>query len=103
MASRTPAATGSPALEAAGVPCGPINKLDEVFADPQVLARGIGRPAASAGRQRAPGREPAQAVGDAGRYPTAPPLLGQHTEEVLAERLGLDGSRVAALRAAGVI
>ena len=36
-----PAATGSQALETVGVPCGPINELDEVFADPQVLARGI--------------------------------------------------------------
>ena len=55
------------ALEAAKVPCGPINDLAEVFADPQVQARGMTvDDAAPAGRRGATGRQPDQAVGDAG-------------------------------------
>src|SRR5262249_20270021 len=92
------------ALEAVGVPCGPINELDAVFADPQVQARGIRfdldpPPAGRVPQVASPLRLSATPVA----YDRAPPLLGQHTEEVLAERLRLDASQIAALRAAGVI
>jgi crotonobetainyl-CoA:carnitine CoA-transferase CaiB-like acyl-CoA transferase len=77
------------ALEAAAVPCGPINRLDEVFADPQVVARGlrIDLPHPLAGTVPLvanPVRFSASPV-DHGR---PPPLRGQHTDEVVAEWLG---------------
>ena len=76
-------------LEAAAVPCGPINRLDEVFADPQVVARGlrIDLPHPLAGKVPLvanPVRFSASPV-DHGR---PPPLRGQHTDEVVAEWLG---------------
>lgn len=92
------------ALEAAGVPCGPINDLAQVFSDPQVLARGlkVDLPHPLAGS--APGvASPLHLSATPVEYRNAPPLLGEHTEQVLAERLGLDGEAIAALRAQGVI
>jgi crotonobetainyl-CoA:carnitine CoA-transferase CaiB-like acyl-CoA transferase len=76
-------------LEAAGVPCGPINRLDEVFADAQVVARGlrIDLPHPLAGS--VPGvANPIQLSASPVVYHSAPPLLGQHTQAVLAEWLG---------------
>jgi formyl-CoA transferase len=92
------------ALEPAGVPCGPINRLDQVFADPQVAARGmrveLPHPLAGTVPQvRAPLR-----MSDAslpGAMP--PPLLGEHTAVVLRERLGLDDATLNELCARGVI
>ncbi|MGF7176485.1 CaiB/BaiF CoA transferase family protein [Azospirillum doebereinerae] len=92
------------ALEAVGVPCGPINDLSAVFADPHVQARNI--------RQDLPhpvlGTVPTVAspihysetplVHD-----TAPPTLGQHTDAVLAEALGLSAADIAELRGKGVV
>jgi len=76
-------------LEAAGVPCGPINRLNEVFADPQVVARGLKlelpHPAfGSVPLVASPIRLSATPV----RYEQAPPLLGEHTAEVLRDWLG---------------
>jgi len=76
-------------LEAAGVPCGPINRLDEVFADPQVVARGlrVDLPHPVAGT--VPGvANPIRLSASPVAYRTAPPLLGQHTDEVLRDWLG---------------
>ena len=92
------------ALEAAGVPCGPINDLAQVFADPQVLARGmrVDLPHPLAGS--APGvASPLRLSATPVEYRNAPPLLGEHTETILAERLGLDGETIAGLLARGVI
>jgi crotonobetainyl-CoA:carnitine CoA-transferase CaiB-like acyl-CoA transferase len=91
------------ALEAAQVPCGAINALDEVFADPQVQARGmttaVDHPLAAGLRLVSSpiklSRTPVQV-----RHP--PPLLGQHTDEVLGE-FGLTAAQIASLRADGVI
>jgi crotonobetainyl-CoA:carnitine CoA-transferase CaiB-like acyl-CoA transferase len=92
------------ALEKAGVPCGPINDLAQVFADPQVLARGLRvelpHPLAGSVPQVA---SPLRLSATPVEYRNAPPLLGEHTETILAERLGLDGEAIAALRAQGVI
>ena len=76
-------------LEAAGVPCGPINRLPEVFADPQVQARGLRidlpHPAfGSVPLVANPIRLSATPV----QYRQAPPTLGEHTEAVLADWLG---------------
>ena len=74
------------------MPCGPINDLAEVFADPQVQARGmtVEMPHPLAGTVP-PGRQPDEAVGDAGRIPAAPPLLGADTARCSRE-FGLDAA-----------
>jgi crotonobetainyl-CoA:carnitine CoA-transferase CaiB-like acyl-CoA transferase len=92
-----------PALEAAKVPCGAINDLNEVFADPQVRERGmtveVPHPLAGSVPLVA---SPLRLSGTPVRYRRPPPLLGQHTDEVLAE-LGIDLARREALRQQGVI
>jgi len=92
------------ALEAAGVPCGPINSLDEVFADPQVAARGmrLEMPHPLAGTVPQIGN-PLRFSATPVAYDRPPPLLGEHTAAVLRERLGIDEARIAALAARGVI
>jgi len=91
------------ALEAAQVPCGPINDLAQVFADPQVKARGmrldLPHPQAGAVPQVAnPLRFSATPVD----YRNAPPPLGADSDAILAE-LGYDSDTIARLRKAGVI
>ena len=91
------------ALEAAKVPCGPINDLADVFADPQVQARAmtVQMPHPLAGSVRlvaSPMKFSATPV----QYRKPPPLLGEHTAEVLRE-LGFDEPELAALRSAGAI
>ena len=92
------------ALEAAGVPCGPINRLDQVFADPQVVARGLrldlAHPLAGTAPQVA---TPIRYSRTPIEYKDAPPLLGQHTASVLRERLGYDDTTIGALAQRGVI
>ena len=90
-------------LEAAKVPCGPINDLAEVFADPQVLEREmtVQMPHPLAGSVRlvaSPMKFSATPV----QYRRPPPLLGEHTDEVLLE-LGLSEAEIAALRSAQAI
>ncbi len=92
------------ALEAANVPCGPINTFDQVFADPQVQERGM---LAEATRPdgvvtRAPAC-PIKMSETPVRAPSAPPALGAHTKEVLQERLGLSAQEVARLSSEGAI
>jgi crotonobetainyl-CoA:carnitine CoA-transferase CaiB-like acyl-CoA transferase len=92
------------AFAEAGLPAGPINDIRQVFEDPQVrhreMAVEVEHP--TAGRVRLPGvpvkfgRTPARVAGP-------PPLLGQHTGEVLREVLGLTDAEVAGLRAAGAL
>ncbi|MFL6700234.1 MAG: CoA transferase, partial [Vitreoscilla sp.] len=79
------------ALESAGVPCGPINRLDQVFADPQVIARGlrIELPHAVAGT--VPGvANPIRLSASPVAYDRGPPVLGEHTTQVLKQWLGVD-------------
>ena len=79
------------ALESAGVPCGPINRLDEVFADPQVRARGlrIDLPHKVAGS--VPGvANPIRMSASPVAYDRGPPVLGEHTAEVLRQWLGVE-------------
>ncbi|KIR14033.1 Succinyl-CoA:(R)-benzylsuccinate CoA-transferase subunit BbsF [Pseudomonas fluorescens] len=91
-------------LEQAGVPCGPINDLAQVFADPQVQARGLAMElphvlAGSVPQVASPIRLSETPV----EYRNAPPLLGEHTLEVLQRVLGLDQAAVTAFREAGVL
>lgn len=91
------------ALEAAKVPCGPINDLDDVFADPQIQARGmtVEMPHPQAGTVRlvaSPMKFSATPV----QYRRPPPLLGEHTAELLRE-FGLDDAAIDALREARAI
>ena len=91
-------------LEQAGVPCGPINNLAEVFADPQIQAREmrIDLPHPLAGS--APGvANPIRLSESPVEYRSAPPTLGQHTEAVLQSLLGLDAAQIEALRDRGVL
>lgn len=92
------------ALEGAGVPCGPINDVAQVFADPQVQFRGlqVHLPHALGGtvpQVASPIRLSATPV----EYRRAPPLLGEHTWEVLTGVLGLLDADVMKLREAGVV
>jgi crotonobetainyl-CoA:carnitine CoA-transferase CaiB-like acyl-CoA transferase len=92
------------ALEPLAVPCGPINKLDQVFADPQVVARGmrVDLPHPLAGtvpQVRAPLVLSATPLS----YDRPPPLLGEHTASVLRETLGLADDAIADLAARNVI
>ncbi len=87
------------ALEARGVPCGPINNLAQVFADPQVQARAmrvdVAHPTAGSVPQV---RHPVRFSGDALAPMTAPPTLGQHTDQVLQDMLGMQSDEIAVLR-----
>ncbi len=91
-------------LEAAGVPCGPINDLAAVFDDPQVRHRGmrVEAPHPLAGTVPMVG-SPLRLSGTPVRAPSAPPLLGEHTREVLTGLLALRDEEVEALRAKGVV
>ena len=91
------------ALEPAGVPCGPINRLDQVFADPQAQARGlrIDLPHPRAGSVPLVAN-PIRMSATPPQYLRPPPLLGEHTAEVLAEWLQLDAARIHDLGEAGI-
>ena len=91
-------------LEAAGVPNGPINDLKQVFEEPQVVARGmkieLEHPLAGKIPLIA---SPMKFSGTPLEHKAAPPVLGQHTEEVLRGLLGMDAAAIARLRSDGVI
>lgn len=91
-------------LEAVGVPCGPINDLAQVFEDPQVQARhlAIELPHVLSGlvpQVASPIRLSATPV----EYRNAPPLLGEHTQEVLQRVLGMTSGVLEGLRKSGVV
>jgi crotonobetainyl-CoA:carnitine CoA-transferase CaiB-like acyl-CoA transferase len=92
------------ALNAEGIPCGPINNIEQVFADPQVQHRGLqleldhpdaGRVASVA--------NPIKMSLTPVEYDRAPPLLGQHTDEVLTRLLGMDAQEVSRLKQDNII
>ncbi len=91
-------------LEALKIGCGPINKLSEVFADPQVVARDmVVEMAHSSGQAVKVIANPVKLSETPANYRIAPPLLGEHTDSVLTRRLGLDAAALAALREKNVI
>ncbi len=86
-------------LEAAKVPCGAINSLDEVFVDPHVQARGMVTHWPHPLQADLPlVSSPIKLEKTPVRTERPPPMLGQHTDEVLTELLGTDPARLAALR-----
>ena len=88
------------ALEALKIGGGPINTLKQVFADPHVQARGcvveMPHVATPAGVKVV--ANPVRLSETPADYRLPPPVLGQHTDEVLRERLGLDGAALTELR-----
>jgi crotonobetainyl-CoA:carnitine CoA-transferase CaiB-like acyl-CoA transferase len=91
-------------LEAAGVANGPINDVEQVFEEPQVKARGVKIELDHPVAGRLPlVASPMRFSGTPLEYRLAPPVLGQHTEEVLRSVLALSEGEVARLRADGVI
>lgn len=91
-------------LEAAGIPCGPINPIDKVVTDPQVLAREmivetrhpVAGPVKMAGA-------PIKMSATPGSIDIPAPMLGQHTAEILQELLGLKADEVEGLRSRQVL
>jgi formyl-CoA transferase len=92
------------ALEAANVPCGPINNMKEVFEDPQVQHRKlrVDLPHATGGTASVV-RSPLRLSETPVEYRLAPPLLGQHTGEVLKDLLGKSADELQRLKAAGIV
>jgi crotonobetainyl-CoA:carnitine CoA-transferase CaiB-like acyl-CoA transferase len=90
-------------LEALKIGCGPINTLSQVFADPHVQARGcvVEMPHAS-GETVQVIANPVRLSATPAAYNSAPPLLGQHTAEVLGGLLGMGEGKIAALREKGI-
>lgn len=94
------------AMEANSISCGPINNLKQVFDDPHVVARGMklemDHPATAGGKLTLI-NSPIKMSGTPTTARMAPPMLGQHTDEVLGELLELDGDGLAGLRERGIV
>jgi formyl-CoA transferase len=91
-------------LEPLGVPCGPIHRLDEVFANPQIQHRGlqVNVPHPLSGTVPLVAN-PIKYSRTPLAYEIPPPLLSQHTDQVLRKLLGKSESEIASLRANGII
>jgi crotonobetainyl-CoA:carnitine CoA-transferase CaiB-like acyl-CoA transferase len=91
-------------LTAAGVPCGSVRNFQELFDDPQLAAREMLARVehATIGQLKTLG-VPVKLSDTPGAVRTPPPTLGQHTEAVLAQDLGLSAEAIAALRTQKVI
>ena len=91
-------------LETLKIGCGPINKLSEVFADPHVIAREmVLEMEHKTGGKMKMIANPVKLSETPADYRLPPPLLGQHTDEVLGGKLGLDAAALAALREKNII
>ncbi len=92
------------ALEAVNVPCGPINDLAEVFADPHVRARGLEVEMTRTDGATVPTVAfPVRLSATPATYRSAPPTLGADTDTVLSEHLDLDRATITRLRKTGII
>ena len=91
------------ALDAAGVPCGPINTIDQVFAEPQAKARGLVVEQARGDLTVRTVASPMRLSKTPVDYQVPPPVLGADTEAVLRGRLGLSDAEIERLRASGAI
>lgn len=92
------------ALEEAGIPCGPINTLEQVYADPQVRARGAVESVERSNGQRLQlAANPLKLSATPAETRAAPPTLGEDTDDVLAELLNAESAQVEQWRKSGVI
>ena len=99
-----PAAVWLAALETAGIPAAPINDVAQVFDDPQVRHRGLRIDAARLGGGTVPlVASPVRLSGETPRATVPPPRLGEHTDEILRERLGMAAAEIADLRKKHVV
>jgi len=90
--------------EQIGLPAGPINSIDRVLDDPQILARGMRIEVDHASEGSLPILGSPLAIPTApAEVRLAPPTLGQHTDDILGELLGYDRTTIAALRKSGVV
>ena len=91
-------------LKTAGIPCGAVRDLDQVFTDPQILERAmvvaLDHPIAGAIRQLG---VPVKLGATPGAVRTPPPTLGQHTDAILRDDLGFDAAEIARLHADGAV
>ena len=86
------------------MPCGPINDVAQVFADRQVVARGMAAHIEHETLGRVPTvANPVRLSDTPVTYRSAPPQLGEHTDSVLTEGLGLSVADIVALRGRGII
>jgi crotonobetainyl-CoA:carnitine CoA-transferase CaiB-like acyl-CoA transferase len=101
---KRPTAEWIAALQREKVPCGQVRNLKQVFASPEVAARGLVAqvPDARHGTVRLM-RSPLGLRGTPPREPSAPPRLAEHTDVLLREVLGLDAEAIKALRASGAV
>ena len=83
------------AINKAGVPCGPINTIDRVLSDPQVLSRGMIQ------ETDGPGKEKIKILGNPLKFDktplntfTPPPRMGEHTREILTNLLGYSKEKI---------
>ena len=93
-------------LEAHGIGCGPINDLEQVFNDPQVIAREMVHEMTHGVNEGTPARllaSPIKMSETPVTYRQAPPLLGEHTMEVMSDVLGLDDAEIKELSDLGTI
>ena len=87
-----------------GVPCGPVNDLRDVFDGEQVAARGLRRALPHSLADEVPVvANPVRFTGTPATLRRAPPLLGEHTDDVLMTELGYSAEKIAELRASGAI
>ena len=89
-------------LQAAGVPCGPVNNYAQMFADPQVRHRGLIQHASDTELGEVPHIRTPIRIGESVRVRTVAPKLGQHNAEIFG-RLGVSETRMRELRARGVL
>src|ERR1700737_3356366 len=89
-------------LNKAGVPCGSINSIDQVYADPQVLHLAMAQPVKTKGKPLRMARQPMRLSRTPSRLVAPPPGLGEHTNTVLKE-FGLSAKEISALRKANAI
>lgn len=91
-------------LTDAGIPCGAVRDLEAVFSDPQIIERAmvvaLDHPIAGAIRSLG---VPVKLNDTPGNVRTPPPILGQHTETILGQDLGLDAKAIVQLREKGVV
>ena len=103
MRSRTTSAWVE-ALEALKIGCGPINTLKDVFADPHVIAREmVVKMKHASGAAIEVIANPVKLSATPPDYRLPPPVLGEHSEQVLGGLLGMDAAEIAALRVNGVV